>query len=324
MADKISCQVARDLMPLVIDHACSTESKESVENHVKECPECNQVITVMRSGSFSTLPLPDDATNFKKFVKKQAWKMKKWKILAVLCTIIIAFGGIFVATQPHVIYGLYANIPMRYIENAKLVRTEQGCLMIQMTPSEEYRHFFGYSRYSYGPIDKRSADWSSGGLMEVEYCYAALGMLLGRDFDHPVYVNSYEHNERNVIHLPNGDWLFAWPMSGFRCNYYWIDGEIYTVAFGPATQDELITLMESGVTISGDLQLSRYEKAESWDWEQLEKIQIKCSDGVIALFHKGDEIPLCDQETQAAFDEWIKNVRPSFIETPGEIIYPKG
>jgi len=149
-------------------------------------------------------------------------------------------------------------------------------------------------------------------------------MLFEKDFDHPAYLNGYENADRNVIHLSNGDWLFSWPMGGFRCNYYWIDGEIYTIDFSPATQDELIVLMESGITVSGDLQLTRYEKAETWDWEELEKIQIKCSDGVIELFNKGDEISLCDQETQAAFDEWIKNERPSFIEIPGEIIYPKG
>ena len=37
MSEKISCGIARDLMPLVIDDACGEESRLAVEGHVAGC-----------------------------------------------------------------------------------------------------------------------------------------------------------------------------------------------------------------------------------------------------------------------------------------------
>lgn len=47
-------------------------------------------------------------------------------------------------------------IETNLFEQAKLVRTLQGCLMLRIMPSDEYRHFFGYGSFSYGPLDHRT------------------------------------------------------------------------------------------------------------------------------------------------------------------------
>ena len=47
MKDK--CSIARDLMPLVIDGACSEESSKFVKEHVSECPPCAEIWGEMKS-----------------------------------------------------------------------------------------------------------------------------------------------------------------------------------------------------------------------------------------------------------------------------------
>lgn len=51
-----NCKVVEDLMPLYIDHVCSDESKQIVEEHLKECHNCrakydtqNSKITIDRN-----------------------------------------------------------------------------------------------------------------------------------------------------------------------------------------------------------------------------------------------------------------------------------
>ena len=49
MSEKISCGIARDLMPLVIDDACGEESRLAVEGHVAGCEECAKVYEAMKA-----------------------------------------------------------------------------------------------------------------------------------------------------------------------------------------------------------------------------------------------------------------------------------
>ena len=36
------CEIIRDLLPLYVDDVCSTETKELVEKHLKNCNECQK------------------------------------------------------------------------------------------------------------------------------------------------------------------------------------------------------------------------------------------------------------------------------------------
>ncbi len=38
--NKLSCEICMDLIPLVRDGAASEESREAVEAHIAECPDC--------------------------------------------------------------------------------------------------------------------------------------------------------------------------------------------------------------------------------------------------------------------------------------------
>ena len=51
MPEKISCDLARDLMPLAIDGVCSEASRQAVDAHVAACPACEKAYDEMRAVS---------------------------------------------------------------------------------------------------------------------------------------------------------------------------------------------------------------------------------------------------------------------------------
>ena len=46
---KNSCNVIRDLLPLYADDACSEDSRNIVEEHLAECPECSKMLDRLQS-----------------------------------------------------------------------------------------------------------------------------------------------------------------------------------------------------------------------------------------------------------------------------------
>lgn len=80
---KESCEIIRDLLPLYAEDVCSTESKKMVENHLKDCNECNKILETIKK----------DEKN-KNSVEKEAMtgfynKIKKSKIKAVVISLIV-------------------------------------------------------------------------------------------------------------------------------------------------------------------------------------------------------------------------------------------
>ena len=43
------CEIIRDILPLYVDSACSDASREIVEDHLKECPDCAAYLEEIRS-----------------------------------------------------------------------------------------------------------------------------------------------------------------------------------------------------------------------------------------------------------------------------------
>ena len=46
---KISCNVIQDLLPLYADEACSEESREMVQEHLRECGDCSRMLERMKN-----------------------------------------------------------------------------------------------------------------------------------------------------------------------------------------------------------------------------------------------------------------------------------
>jgi hypothetical protein len=48
------CEVIRDLLPLYADDVCSETSRELIEKHIQECPECSAMLEKLRAHEIET------------------------------------------------------------------------------------------------------------------------------------------------------------------------------------------------------------------------------------------------------------------------------
>lgn len=91
------CNIARDLMPLVIDNAASEESGEFVFDHIAECEECRAHFEKMGK-ELDSPEVSQTDTAFAQSVQKLKKRQRRKKILiSVLCVCLafcLAFGGI--------------------------------------------------------------------------------------------------------------------------------------------------------------------------------------------------------------------------------------
>lgn len=79
--DKQSCNIVQDLLPLYIDEACSEESREVVEAHLKECEACREVFEQMKEN----LKFPAEHADAKRGLEKiRKVLRKKYVILALV------------------------------------------------------------------------------------------------------------------------------------------------------------------------------------------------------------------------------------------------
>ena len=44
--NKIPCKIIEDLLPMYIDQVCSNETKEIIENHLKQCDKCAKIFNM--------------------------------------------------------------------------------------------------------------------------------------------------------------------------------------------------------------------------------------------------------------------------------------
>ena len=113
------CEVIRDLLPLYADDVCSDASRELIEKHLPECPECTGILEQLRSHEIEN-DLQEEKTQV---IQYQAKKFKRRSTLAgaiiagifmipiLVCLIIvmargmdlsafcIVFGGLAVAAS---------------------------------------------------------------------------------------------------------------------------------------------------------------------------------------------------------------------------------
>ncbi len=86
---KNNCNVARDLMPLVIDGVASEESKQYVDEHVAECTECAITYGEMRV----ELPLAKvNAEKERAEMERTAKKVRRRRFLRRLLGVVLAVG----------------------------------------------------------------------------------------------------------------------------------------------------------------------------------------------------------------------------------------
>lgn len=95
---KLSCNVARDLLPLYHDGICSGESCELVEDHLKGCPDCAAILKELRGELEVPHEIPNDGAVLKTLVKNVRKEKKRAWIkgaAAVLMLVLVVFGAAY-------------------------------------------------------------------------------------------------------------------------------------------------------------------------------------------------------------------------------------
>lgn len=94
---KVTCQVIEDLLPLYHDGVCSQASGALVEEHIKDCPSCQEELRRMEEALVLPHVAPDSGGAQKAITS--AWKKAKRKayvkgivLAAVLCVLVV---GVF-------------------------------------------------------------------------------------------------------------------------------------------------------------------------------------------------------------------------------------
>ncbi len=135
---KSKCNVAKDLMPLVIDGVASEESQQYVDEHIAECTECALTYGAMKV----ELPRANqekERVEMEKAAKKVRNKRILRVVLGALLSIVIFIGGAFAWKE--IEYRLL-HVHSQTMEldeySAKVVQTQNGNVIIcvNLTGSE--------------------------------------------------------------------------------------------------------------------------------------------------------------------------------------------
>lgn len=310
MNDKISCGVVRDLIPLMADEVCGEESRLAVEEHVKNCDACAQALADARA----TVPAPvsDEkaAKGFKKALKKEGRRFRLWRIAAAVLAAVVLIGCAGVISHPEILYNIDTAVPVAWMQNAHLVRTEQGAILLEFTPDAQFRHFFGgYSMHSV--LDDRQQNVTA---YQYTLDYPWLAKLMNRDFDAGKYTARYAFADHYVMRLSNSNWAFSF-MGATQVHYIWHAGRVWSFSAMDLTQEDIEELLAEGVPVDGNTEMVKVTDP----WPEGVKMQLKGPDGLVTLYQVGDDIPLCDAETQEKFDALAANF-PYYFHGLGDVI----
>lgn len=95
--EKISCNVIKDLLPIYCDDICSEDSRQLVESHLRDCPDCTELLAKMKQ---EYRLAGKDEPEQEEMVKKMAstWhksvKMSFCKgVLLTVCVCLFLAGG---------------------------------------------------------------------------------------------------------------------------------------------------------------------------------------------------------------------------------------
>jgi hypothetical protein len=132
---KTDCSVVKDLLPLYIDDVCSPESKEIVDEHLKQCREC----TAEKAKMTGEIDLPKD-TGLKALMNIQITLSKKVKrrfVVLGAALLVVIFGvviGIFLTSY---------QIPVAYEDfDGDFVIQNQGDDVTVYAMTYDYYHLY--------------------------------------------------------------------------------------------------------------------------------------------------------------------------------------
>ena len=82
---EINCNIIRDILPLYVDDVVSDDTKQMVEEHLRNCEECSKEAELMKHKVY--IPAEKEAPIIKNF--KKSWRNKKLIISGLSILIIL-------------------------------------------------------------------------------------------------------------------------------------------------------------------------------------------------------------------------------------------
>lgn len=262
MKDK--CSIARDLMPLVIDGACSEESSKFVKEHVAECPPCAEIWGEMKT-ELPRMAAEKEKAELEKAAKAMKKKRRKrvfWTVLlSVMAAAVLVFGGSWLYEELTV----YSNVPMSKDEvDVKLYKTSDGTGLIV------------YDLVQDDAVCGQGWGYGSNNIADL-WMYEPY-IQIGDE--------QYERHHGGYRIYEQGYWTEAgW--------FYDVDAyEIYvTMNQGETPTDGLTAIYDIGTQTDVTYTIN--------EPEYVQEIWMNYSDGRELLYTHGDEVPTCSPEMEA-------------------------
>ncbi|MBR6443478.1 MAG: zf-HC2 domain-containing protein [Clostridia bacterium] len=292
MSNQINCKIAQDLMPLVIDNACSEDSRQAVEDHLAECGECRNVFDAMKTETPKLAVDQEENAHFTKAMKKTRFTTRLLKIIAAALAIILAFTVFYYNRHPEEFYSVGTSVPVSWIHDPHLVRTEDGIVLLQFTPDEHYKTYMGFSGLTVRT--ETAPDGSATLAASARFSYSQMAKLL----DSPLPESLAPRNEW-IYNLPNGD--LALPFSDLY-QVCWAGGMLRPMSWRelPAEEAAALAAQIPDAVTAEQISFSGAASNDSFfSAEQLSHFRLEIRDdsrAAVTVYRSGDEIPLCDPE----------------------------
>ena len=148
---KLPCKVIEDMLPMYYDKVCSEESAALVEEHLRSCPRCAQMLADLGAEIDIPEQKVDDVKPLRK-IQKSYKKMKLVGLIALLCALILVPCAFLMGTQK--------EPPVEYSQEEALADANafMNCLV-----EGDYA-----KAYSYWDIDGEKKDLLRGDLFVEE------------------------------------------------------------------------------------------------------------------------------------------------------------
>ena len=290
MSEKISCGIAQDLMPLVIDDACGEESRQAVESHIAECAECAKVYEAMKAEMPKPAADENADAHFRQSMKKTRRKTRWVKIACgILATILLIVIGYF-AVNPKPLFAEKTTAPVSWIHDAHLVRTEAGNLALRFTPDERYKMYMG----SFPSI----TDLTDGFRLDISFNYSKMAKMLNV---RPVTDEAEAWNQFMAEFLYNGDLVI--PLYAFGTDLYYTDGKIRLANFQELTEEKRQEMNLPEAVGGRPYWIYDFEPENNYGG----RIEVVISDGTetLTVYDGNQEITLCDPEEEKLISKMV-------------------
>lgn len=248
---KLPCKVIEDMLPMYYDKICSEESAALVEEHIKVCLHCKQILSDLGADIKIPEQKVDDIKPLKK-MQKSYKKMKLGWLIAILCVVILTPFAFLVGAQQGAQQGrvvdfskeeamAYANEFVTHLVNADYTKAytywdvegeKKELLSSKLFAEEDFANFEadGLKKFCEGGEKLESM----GGLETFEFV----------EISEPSYANSYgtenytisytikfdgkeeafrvDVTKYGISHISAGDGLIRHPLSHLTLWVQWV------------------------------------------------------------------------------------------------------